>query len=39
MIEVAKIIASAVFSSDNEIGLNNLRERSMKLCKKYPLYS
>ena len=38
MIEVAKIIASAVFSSDNEIGLNNLRERSLKLCKKYPLY-
>lgn len=39
MIEVAKIIASAVFSSDNEIALNNLRERSLKLCRKYPLYS
>lgn len=39
MIEVAKIIASAVFSSDNEIALNNLRERSLKLCKKYPLYN
>lgn len=38
MIEVAKIIASAIFSSDNEIGLTNLRERSLKLCKKYPLY-
>ncbi|MBR5555089.1 serine hydroxymethyltransferase [bacterium] len=38
MVEVAKIIASAIFSSDNEIGLNNLKERSMKLCKKYPLY-
>lgn len=38
MIEVAKIIASAIFSSDNEIGLSNLRERSLKLCKKYPLY-
>ncbi len=38
MVEVAKIIASAIFSSDNEIGLNNLRERSLKLCKKYPLY-
>ena len=38
MIEVAKIIASAIFSSDNEIGLNNLRERSLKLCKKYPIY-
>ena len=38
MIEVAKIIASAVFSSDNEAGLKNLRERSLKLCQKYPLY-
>ncbi len=39
MTEVAKIIASAIFSSDNELGLKNLRERSLKLCKKYPLYS
>ena len=39
MIEVAKIIASAVFSSDNELGLNNLRERSLKLCQKHPLYN
>ena len=38
MIEVAKIIASAVFSSDNEIALNNLKERSLKLCAKHPLY-
>lgn len=38
MKEVAKIIASAVFSSDNELGLKNLRERSLKLCSKYPLY-
>ena len=38
MVEVAKIIASAVFSSDNELGLKNLRERSLKLCEKYPLY-
>lgn len=37
MIEVAKIIASAIFSSDNELGLANLKERSLKLCKKYPL--
>ena len=29
MTEVAKIIASAVFSSDNEIALKNLRERSL----------
>lgn len=38
MSEVAKIIASAVFSSDNELGLKNLRERSLNLCLKYPLY-
>ena len=38
MVEVAKIIASAVTASDNEIALQNLRERSAKLCKKYPLY-
>ncbi|MFA7658136.1 MAG: serine hydroxymethyltransferase [Candidatus Gastranaerophilaceae bacterium] len=38
MREVAKIIASAVFSSDNELGLMNLKERSLKLCSKYPLY-
>lgn len=38
MVEVAKIIASAVFSSDNEQGLKNLKERSLKLCSKYPLY-
>lgn len=38
MTEIAKIIASAVFSSDNELGLKNLRERSLKLCAKYPLY-
>lgn len=39
MNEVAKIIASAIFSSDNEIALNNLRERSLKLCRKHPLYN
>ena len=39
MTEVAKIIASAIFSSDNEMGLCNLKERSLKLCKKYPLYA
>ena len=27
------------FSSDNEVGLKNLRERSLKLCQKHPLYS
>ena len=38
MKEVAKIIASAIYSSDNEDGLNNLKTRSMKLLAKYPLY-
>lgn len=38
MVEVAKIIASAVIASDNETALHNLKERSLKLCKKYPLY-
>ena len=38
MVEIAKIIASAVTASDTEIALQNLRERSLKLCKKYPLY-
>lgn len=38
MVEVAKIIAGAVVASDNETALNNLKERSLKLCKKYPLY-
>ena len=39
MIEVAKIIAGAIYASDNEQGLKNLKERSLKLCKKYPLYA
>lgn len=38
MVEIGKIIASAVIASDNEVALQNLRERSLKLCKKYPLY-
>lgn len=38
MVEVAKIIAGAVTASENEIALENLKERSLKLCKKYPLY-
>ena len=38
MTEVAKIIAGAIYASDNEQGLKNLRERSLKLCNKYPLY-
>ncbi len=38
MTEVAKIIASAIYSSDNEAALDNLHARSMKLCTKHPLY-
>lgn len=38
MAEVGKIIASAVTASDDERSLLNLRERSQKLCDKYPLY-
>lgn len=39
MKEVAKIIASAVFSSDNEVALKELRAQSLDLCKKHPLYN
>lgn len=39
MAEVARIIASAIFSSDNEEDLKKLREQSLELCKKHPLYS
>lgn len=39
MKEVAKIIASAVFSSDNEEALKELRAKSLDLCKKHPLYN
>lgn len=39
MKEVAKIIASAVFSSDNEVVLKELRAKSLDLCKKHPLYN
>lgn len=39
MRKVAKIIASAIFSSDNENVLADLRNQSLELCKKHPLYS
>ena len=39
MVEIAKIIAGAIYASDNEIALKNLRERSLNLCKKHPLYN
>ena len=38
MVEVGKIIASAITVWDNEVALNNLKARSQKLCDKYPLY-
>lgn len=36
--QVAEIIAQAIKSSDNESELKKLREKSLALCKKYPLY-
>lgn len=39
MRKVAKIIASAIFSSDNESVLADLRNQSLELCKRHPLYS
>ena len=39
MRQVAKIIASAIYSSDNENVLAELRKESLELCKKHPLYS
>ena len=39
MTEVAKIIAEAIKNSDDENALKNLKERSLKLCQKYPLYN
>lgn len=40
MEEVAKIIAGAISAEyEDEIALKNLRERSLKLCQKYPLYN
>lgn len=38
MKETARIIAEAIKNSDNETVLQNLRQDSLTLCKKYPLY-
>ena len=38
MREVARIIAEAIKNSDNDSVLDSLRQDSLKLCKKYPLY-
>ncbi len=39
MAEVARIIAEAIKNSDDETALKNLKERSLRLCQKYPLYN
>jgi len=39
MREVARIIAEAIKNSDNETVLETLRNDSLKLCAKYPLYA
>ncbi len=38
MREVARIISEAIKNSENEEILTRLRDDSLKLCKKYPLY-
>ena len=38
MTEIANIIAEAIKNSENEEMLKKLRERSLNLCKKFPLY-
>ena len=38
MREVARIIAEAIKNSDDDSKLEALRQDSLKLCKKYPLY-
>jgi len=38
MTEVARIISEAIKNSDDENKLKELREASLRLCKKYPLY-
>ena len=38
MKEIARIIAEAIKNSENEEVLEKLREDSLVLCKKYPLY-
>jgi len=38
MKQVGEIIAEAVKNSENEVKLNELKNKSAELCKKYPLY-
>ncbi|MCM1265239.1 MAG: serine hydroxymethyltransferase [Candidatus Gastranaerophilales bacterium] len=39
MKEVARIIAEAIKNSDNEAKLSELKQASLALCKKFPLYN
>ena len=38
MVEIANIISEAIKNSDDEVKLKSLRERSLALCKQFPLY-
>lgn len=38
MVEVGKIIASALKTNDDKNSLKELKARALKLCEKYPLY-
>ena len=38
MTEIANIISEAIKNSDDEVKLKSLRERSLALCKQFPLY-
>ena len=38
MAEIANIISEAIKNSDDEVKLKSLRERSLALCKQFPLY-
>ena len=38
MKEVARIISEAIKNSENKVALEGLRQSSLKLCEKFPLY-
>ena len=38
MIKIANIISEAIKNSENDEKLKELREQSLELCKKFPLY-
>lgn len=39
IVQVANIIAEAILNSEDEAKLNELKNKSLELCKKYPLYN